>query len=231
MAIWIAIADDHPLARRGLRQYLEAEGDLRVMVEASSGEELLAAVERADPKPDIALIDSRMPSMDGAEAARRLHQRFPAVRIVMLSAFGDPKLVAAAFRAGAAGYLLKTRDPGHIVRAIRLAHEGGLVVDPDVAPSIIVRGLGEAERRQGEPLSERERQVLSQLPSGRTNREIASAMRLSPDTVKGHLDRIFRKLGAQDRTAAVAEGFRRRLTRVRQDEPQTATRTGISLGR
>lgn len=179
-------------------------------MEASSGEELLAAVERSDPEPDIALIDSRMPRMDGAEAARLLHRRFPAVRIVMLSAFDDPNLVVAAFRAGAVGYLLKTRDPDHIVRAVRLVHEGGLVVDPDVAP-IIVRGLGDAERRQGEPLSERERQVLSQLPSGRTNREIASAMRLSPDTVKGHLDRIFRKLGAQDRTAAVAEGFRRRL--------------------
>src|SRR5207302_7968469 len=107
MPVSIAIADDHPLARRGLRQYLEAEGDLRVVVDASSGEELLVAVERADPEPDVALIDSRMPGMDGAEAARRVHRRFPAIRIVMLSAFDDPNLVIAAFMAGAVGYLLK----------------------------------------------------------------------------------------------------------------------------
>jgi DNA-binding NarL/FixJ family response regulator len=211
MPIRIAIADDHPLARRGLCQYLEDEDDLQVIVDVPSGAELLSGIENADPAPDIALVDVRMPGMDGIETIRQLRRRFPAVRLVMLSAFGDPQLLTDALRAGAVGYLLKTREPDFILRAIRLVHEGGLIIDPALVPSSFSGWAGDFDRREAEPLTRREREILSQLPAGRTNREIASAMCLSPDTVKGHLDRIFRKLGARDRTAAVAEGFRRKL--------------------
>jgi DNA-binding NarL/FixJ family response regulator len=211
MTITVALADDHPLARRGLRQYLDAEDDLTVVAEAASGEELLDLLERCPI--DVALVDVRMPTMSGVETVRRLVRSHPGVRVVMLSAFDDPDLVIAAVQAGARGYLLKSRDPAHIARAVRLAAEGDMVFDPDLAPAI---ASGLAQGTAGPPpvrLTAREEEILHMLPSGRTNREIAVALRRSPDTVKGHLERIFRKLGAQDRTAAVAEAFRRGLLR------------------
>jgi DNA-binding NarL/FixJ family response regulator len=211
MTITVALADDHPLARRGLRQYLDAEDDLTVVAEAASGDELLDLLERCPI--DVALVDAKMPTMSGVETVRRLVRSYPGVRVVMLSAFDDPDLVVAAVQAGARGYLLKSRDPCHIARAVRLAAEGDMVFDPDLAPAI---AAGLAQGAAGPPpitLTAREREILHMLPSGRTNREIAVALRRSPDTVKGHLERIFRKLGAQDRTAAVAEAFRRGLLR------------------
>jgi len=209
MTITVALADDHPLARRGLHQFLDAEADLAVAGEAASGEELLGLLERCPV--DVALVDSRMPTMSGVETVRRLSRSFPGVRVVMLSAFDDPDLVVAAVQAGARGYLLKSRDPGHIARAVRLAAEGDMVFDPDLAPAIVAGLANGPARPSAIKLTAREEEILHMLPSGRTNREIAVALRRSPDTVKGHLERIFRKLGAQDRTAAVAEAFRRGL--------------------
>ena len=119
--------------------------------------------------------------------------------------------MVAAVQAGARGYLLKSRDPGHIARAVRLAAEGDMVFDPDLAPAIVAGLANGPARPSAIKLTAREEEILHMLPSGRTNREIAVALRRSPDTVKGHLERIFRKLGAQDRTAAVAEAFRRGL--------------------
>ena len=209
MTITVALADDHPLARRGLHQFLDAEADLAVAGEAASGEELLGLLERCPV--DVALVDSRMPTMSGVETVRRLSRSFPGVRVVMLSAFDDPDLVVAAVQAGARGYLLKSRDPGHIARAVRLAAEGDMVFDPDLAPAIVAGLANGPARPSAIKLTAREEEILHMLPSGRTNREIAVALCRSPDTVKGHLERIFRKLGAQDRTAAVAEAFRRGL--------------------
>jgi DNA-binding NarL/FixJ family response regulator len=209
MSISVALADDHPLARRGLRQYLDAEDDLMVVAEASSGEELLSLLEHR--AVDVALVDSRMPTMSGVETVRRLSRSCPGVRVVMLSAFDDTDLVAAAVEAGARGYLLKSRDPGHIARAVRLAAEGDMVFDPDLAPAIAAGLANGAAGPAPVRLTAREEEILRMLPSGRTNREIAVVLQRSPDTVKGHLERIFRKLGAQDRTAAVAEAFRRGL--------------------
>jgi DNA-binding NarL/FixJ family response regulator len=209
MSIRVALADDHPLARRGLHQYLDAEDDVTVVVEAASGEELLELVE--SESVDVALVDVRMPSMSGVETVRQLTRSAPDVRVVMLSAFDDLDLVLAAVQAGARGYLLKSRDPGHILHAVRLAAEGDMVFDPDLAPAIAA-GLAQGPADPGPvKLTAREQEILQMLPSGRTNREIAVALRRSPDTIKGHLERIFRKLGAQDRTAAVAEAFRRGL--------------------
>jgi DNA-binding NarL/FixJ family response regulator len=208
MTITVAIADDHPLARRGLHQYLEADADMTVAGEAASGEELLDLLERCPV--DVALVDSRMPTLSGVETVRCVSRSYPRVRVVMLSAFDDPDLVVASVQAGARGYLLKCRDPGHIARAVRLAAEGDMVFDPDLAPAIAA-GLANGPASAAISLTAREEEILQMLPSGRTNREIAVALRRSPDTIKGHLERIFRKLGAQDRTAAVAEAFRRGL--------------------
>lgn len=209
MAIRVALADDHPLARGGLQQYLEAEDDITVVGGAPSGEDLLTLI---DERPvDVALVDARMPSMSGVETVRRLSTSHPEVHVLMLSAFDDLELVVGAVQAGARGYLLKSRDPAHIARAVRLAADGDMVFDPDLAPAIAAGLAHGAAVQNPVKLTVREEEILRMLPSGRTNREIAVALRRSPDTVKGHLERIFRKLGAQDRTAAVAEAFRRGL--------------------
>jgi DNA-binding NarL/FixJ family response regulator len=209
MTIRVALADDHPLARGGLQQYLDAEDDISVVGGAPSGEELLSLID--EHPTDVALVDARMPSMSGVETVRRLSGSHPEVRVLMLSAFDDLELVIGAVQAGARGYLLKSRDPGHIARAVRLAADGDMVFDPDLAPAIAAGLAHGAAAQSPVKLTTREEEILQMLPSGRTNREIAVALRRSPDTVKGHLERIFRKLGAQDRTAAVAEAFRRGL--------------------
>jgi len=129
MTIRVIIADDHPLSRDGLRQYLQMEGDMEVVGEAANGRELLALLERTHPQPDVAVVDARMPEMDGLEATRMIRERFPGVGVLMLSAFDDQWLVMEALRAGARGYALKDKDPAHLVRAIRAAAGGEMVID------------------------------------------------------------------------------------------------------
>jgi two-component system, NarL family, response regulator LiaR len=212
----VIIADDHPLARHGLRQYLESEPDIEVVDEAVDGQDVLDRIAGADPPPDVALVDVRMPAMDGVEATRKIHHRHPEVRVIAVSAFADPEYALSVIRAGARGYVLKARDASHIIQAIRLAVAGSLVIDQEVAPAI-VQWLHHSPNGSRSPdggadaLSERELEVLQLLPSGHTNKEIAHKLLLSPETVKDHLERIFRKLGATDRTAAVAEAMRRGL--------------------
>ena len=211
MPIRVVIADDHPLTREGLRQYIELEDDIEVAGEAASGTDLLVTLDELDPKPDIAIVDARMPGADVAETARAIARRHPTVRVVVLSAFDDSQMVLAAVRAGAGGYLLKSRDAEHIIRALRLVHAGNLVIDPEATPAIL-RGVTGAEATTDvEPLSDRELQVLRLLAAGCTNRDIANRLTLSSETVKGYVERILKKLRASDRTAAVAEGLRRGL--------------------
>ena len=130
MRIQVVIADDHPLSREGVRQFLEMEGDIDVVGVASNGVELLSLLEGLSPGPDVALVDTRMPKMDGLEATKRIRERFPNVRVLILSAFDDRKLVISAVEAGARGYILKDRDAGDLVKAVRLVVAGQFVVDP-----------------------------------------------------------------------------------------------------
>lgn len=195
---------------------MESEPDIEVVDEATDGQDVLDRIDGADPPPDIALVDVRMPAMDGVEATRRICRRHPDVRVIALSAFSDPEYALNVIRAGARGYVLKARDASHIIQAIRLAAAGSMVIDQEVAPAIMQwlhhspNGLRSPDG-PADALSEREFDVLQLLPSGRTNKEIATKLTLSPETVKDHLERIFRKLGATDRTAAVAEAMRRGL--------------------
>ena len=211
MQIKVVIADDHPLTRQGLRQYIDMEDDLVVTGEAASGTDLLRTLEALADKPDIAIVDARMPGADVAETARTISRRYPTVRVVVLSAFDDSHMVLAALRAGAGGYLLKSRDAGHIIRALRLVHEGNLVIDPEATAAILDSVSAPGSASDIDPLSTRELQVLRLLADGHTNRDIASRLTLSAETVKGYVERILKKLRASDRTAAVAEGLRRGL--------------------
>jgi DNA-binding NarL/FixJ family response regulator len=163
-------------------------------------------------RPDIALMDIRMPEMDGLEAARTITSRFPDTRIVMLTAYDDRHFVVEAVRAGARGYVLKARDAEHLTQTVRLVAGGNMVIDPQLVV-VLADELNVARHRErtAQSLTEREVEILQLLAFGHTNRDIAEKLFISPDTVKTHLEHIYQKLGATDRTAAVAEALRRRL--------------------
>ncbi len=210
MTIRVAIADDHSLVRQGLRRYLETAEGIEVVGEAANGRELVALV--SDTQPQIALVDIRMPEMDGLEAARVLRDEHPEVGVIMLSAYDDRQFVVEAVRSGARGYVLKARDAEHLIQTVRLVASGNMVIDPQLVVAL-AEELSDAKEkdRRADTLTAREIEVLQLLAFGHTNRDIAEKLFISPDTVKTHLEHIFEKLGASDRTAAVAEALRRRL--------------------
>ena len=212
VTITVVIADDHAVVRQGLRQYLEIEHDISVVGEASSGREVLTIIDSGTEEPDVALLDVHMSDMDGIEAARRIKQRHPGVEVIMLSAYDDPAFVVEAVRAGAHGYVLKARDAEHLIQTVRLVAKGNMVIDPELVGALedeLDRAKGRDERAA--TLTAREVEVLQLLAFGNTNKDIADQLFISPDTVKTHLEHIFEKLGASDRTAAVAEALRRGL--------------------
>jgi DNA-binding NarL/FixJ family response regulator len=208
--IKVVITDDHTLVRQGLRRYLEDEDGIEVLGEASTGGEAVSLVARA--RPDVAILDIRMPEMDGIQAAREIAAAPGDTRVIMLTAHDDRRLMVEAVQAGARGYVLKVRDAEYLVRSVRLVAEGNLVIDPDLV-SVLAEELSEARTGspRGETLTERELEILQLLAFGFTNRDIGRRLYISPDTVKTHLEHVYQKLGASDRTAAVAEAFRRRL--------------------
>lgn len=210
VAIKVVIADDHSLVRQGLRRYLELAGDIEIVGEAATGAEVIAEVERQSP--DVALLDIRMPDMDGLEAAATIGGKYPDVGVIMLTAYDDRQFVVDAVRAGARGYVLKARDAEHLTQTVRLVAAGNLVIDPNLVV-VLADELSTAKQhdRKAETLTGRELEILQLLAMGHTNRDIAGQLFISPDTVKTHLEHIYQKLGATDRTAAVAEAMRRRL--------------------
>ena len=212
MTIKVIIADDHSLVRQGLRRYLEMAGDIDVVGEAANGFEVLKLMENGEGVPDVALLDIRMPEMDGLEAARRIRQAHPDVGVIMLTAYDNRQFVVEAVRAGARGYVLKARDAEHLIQTVRLVAGGNMVIDPQLVVALAEELTDAKERdRKAETLTAREVEVLQLLAFGHTNKDIAEQLYISPDTVKTHLEHIFEKLGTSDRTAAVAEALRRRL--------------------
>jgi DNA-binding NarL/FixJ family response regulator len=210
VAIRVVLGDDHTLVREGLRRSIESADGVEVVGEASNGADMVRLAREA--RPDVVVLDIRMPEMDGIEAARRITTELDSTRVVMLTAYDDRHFVVEAVRAGARGYVLKSKDAEHLLEAVRLVHEGHMVIDPELVVAL-AEELSAAKTRDAgaESLTEREVEVLQLLAFGYTNRDIAKRLYISPDTVKTHLEHIYQKLGASDRTAAVAEAFRRRL--------------------
>ena len=210
MSIRVVIADDHSLVRQGVARYLDSSDGIGVVGEAATGTEIVRVVEEV--RPDVALLDIRMPEMDGLEAARAIREARPEIGIVILTAYDDRHFVVEAVRAGARGYVLKTRDADTLIQTIRLVAEGNMVIDPELVVALADE-LSTASRkdRQAEELTEREVEILQLVAFGHTNRDVGGKLFISPDTVKTHLEHIYQKLGATDRTAAVAEALRRRL--------------------
>jgi DNA-binding NarL/FixJ family response regulator len=208
--ISVVIADDHSLVRQGVARYLDSTDGIGVVGEASTGAEIVRVVEQV--QPDVALLDIRMPEMDGLEAAREIRDRVPETGVVILTAYDDRHFVVEAVRAGARGYVLKSRDADTLIQTIRLVAEGNMVIDPQLVTALADELTTASKRdRSAETLSEREVEILQLVAFGDTNRDVASKLYISPDTVKTHLEHIYQKLGATDRTAAVAEALRRRL--------------------
>ena len=205
------IVDDHPVTREGLRTALELSEEVVVVVgEAATGEE---AVERArELTPDVVFMDVRMPGMDGIEATRRIRQAAPTTKIILITIDESRGAISDAIQAGVSGYLLKDASPDALVDAARNAIEGNAVIHPQLTKTFIeeVR-LGEGEGPRAAPLSKREREILQKVADGSTTRQVATELGISPHTVKTHLERIFEKLGANDRAQAVAIAIRQGL--------------------
>src|SRR5947209_9390559 len=182
--IRVVLVDDHRVVRQGLRTYLESFPDMEVVGEASSGEEALRHIELW--LPDVVVMDLLMPGgMDGVETIRRVHRLTPHTQIVALTSYTDDARVIAVLRAGAIGYVRKDAAPDALLAAIRAAARGQSLLDPAVA-SAVLQELGRGEKPEV-ALSEREQEVLRQLALGRTNRENAETMTVSPETVKTHV--------------------------------------------
>ena len=199
--IRVLLVDDHQVVRRGLRTFLEVQGDIEVVGEAADGSE---GVERAaELKPDVVLMDVRMPGTDGIEALRQLHDAGSTARVLVVTSFTEQRTVVPALRAGAAGYVYKDIDPVALADAIRSVHAGHVLLQPEVAGALLSQDEagGQAQGR-GSTLTERETEVLTLIADGRSNREIARALVLSEKTVKTHVYNILMKLDLADRTQA-----------------------------
>jgi DNA-binding NarL/FixJ family response regulator len=205
----LLISDDHPVVRAGLKGMLAGEPDFDVVGEATDGLETLEFAERL--KPDVVLMDLRMPRMDGVHATRHVRDKLPNTRVLILTTYETDADIVKALEAGATGYLLKDTSSEDLFRAIRAAAAGESALAPAVA-SHLVRRMHHSEE---ETLSAREIEVLELVARGTSNKEIAKELWISETTVKSHLLHTFEKLGVSDRTAAVTEAIRRKIIDLR----------------
>ena len=205
----VIIADDHELARLGLRTMLEPEPDLEVVGEAATGREAVELSRRLEP--DLVLMDIRMPDVDGLVATRAIKEELPRVSILIVTLSEDPDYLLEALRVGAAGYVLKDASRREVVAAVRQVLSGESPLDPKLAAQLIRRLAHQTPpkdqpARHGDELTQRELDVLRLVAEGKTNAEIAQSLFVSVGTVKVHVERIINKLGVSDRTQAAVRG-------------------------
>jgi DNA-binding NarL/FixJ family response regulator len=195
--ISVLIVDDHPVVRRGLRVLLEVQEGIEVAGEAGDGDTALALA--AEHPPDVILLDLKLPGVDGIAVLSALKARDSAARVLVLTSATEPALASLALRSGAAGVIYKDVDPDALVRAIRSVHDGHLLLASEAARTLVRPASPGAGL---DALTSREREVLAELTHGRSNREIARALRIAEKTVKAHVSSVLAKLGVQDRTQA-----------------------------
>jgi DNA-binding NarL/FixJ family response regulator len=212
----LAIVDDHELARESLQNMLSDEIDIEIVGEAANGRQALMLCSRL--RPDLILMDVRMPEMDGLAATKEVKQRYPEISVMMLTMHENPDYLLEALKAGAAGYVLKGAPQDDIIEAVRRVRNGESPLDPELAARLLRRLASEGEMRRGtrgphgpddavEPLTPRELEVLGLMKLGRTNRQIAADLVISLGTAKNHVEHIISKLGVSDRTQAVVKAL------------------------
>jgi DNA-binding NarL/FixJ family response regulator len=203
--IRVLSVDDHPLLRQGIAAIITSQPDMLMVAQASTGRE--AIQQFREHRPDVTLMDLRLPDISGIDAMIAIRTEFPDSRIVMLTTFEGDVEIQRALAAGARGYLLKNMPPKEMVEAIRQVHAGKKRIPHEVASQL-------AEHISDEALTEREIDVLQHVAGGNRNRDIAEQLFISEETVKVHVKHIMQKLGASDRTAAVAIGVRRGIIQL-----------------
>lgn len=201
--IRVFLLDDHEVVRRGVRDLLESEGDLTVVGEASTAREALVRVPAL--KPDVAVLDVRLPDGDGVAVCRELRSQQPDLACLMLTSFADDEALFSAFMAGASGYVLKQLGGADILEAVRTIAAGGSLLDPRTTARMMQRLRAQAQAADPlAPLSEQERRVLDLIGEGLTNRQIGERMFLAEKTVKNYVSNLLAKLGLERRTQAAA---------------------------
>ncbi|MFF1898728.1 response regulator [Streptomyces sp. NPDC058206] len=198
--IRVLLVDDHQVVRRGLRTFLEIQDDIQVVGEAADGAEGVARSEEL--RPDVVLMDIKMPGTDGIEALRKLRELENPAKVLIVTSFTEQRTVVPALRAGASGYVYKDVDPDALAGAIRSVYAGHVLLQPEVAGALLAQEDAGGGTGRGSTLTEREREVLGLIADGRSNREIARALVLSEKTVKTHVSNILMKLDLSDRTQA-----------------------------
>jgi NarL family two-component system response regulator LiaR len=208
--IKVLIADDHAVVREGTRQILEQEPYIDVVAEAADGEEAVRLA--GSSQPDVAIIDIAMPGIDGIEATRQIKTLYPAIAVLILSAYDDDQFVFSLLEAGAAGYLLKSIRGRELIDAVRQVHAGESVLHPAIARKVLNRFLPITDRstrpKSSDMLSDREIAVLRLATRGLSNQDIADELCLSLRTVQAHLGHIFNKLQVSSRTEAVVHALK-----------------------
>ncbi|PIY50827.1 MAG: DNA-binding response regulator [Armatimonadetes bacterium CG_4_10_14_3_um_filter_66_18] len=204
-ALRVLVADDHPVVREGLAALINRRPDMAVVAEASTGQE---AVEQfLLHRPDVALLDLRMPEMDGVEVIAAIREQVPTARLVVLTTYADEEDIHRSLRAGARGYLLKDAPRDELLDCVRAVHDGQTVIPPAIALKL-------ASRLRATELTPRELDVLRLLATGQSNKQIAAALFIAEGTVKTHVNALLRKLEAADRTGVVTLALKRGLLRL-----------------
>jgi len=198
--IRILTVDDHPLLRKGIAALVNGEPDLKLVAEASNGNEAIDAFR--SHRPDVTLMDLQMPELDGIEAIDRIRREFPEARIIVLTTYSGDTQVLRALKAGARGYILKGHVHKELLDAIRAVHAGQKRIPPEIAAEL-------AEHATDDALTQREIDVLKLVAVGNANKQIADQLSIGEATVKSHVSNILSKLGANDRSHAVTIGLKR----------------------
>src|SRR6266850_6286308 len=204
-SIRVLCVDDHPLLRDGIAALVKSQEDMKLVAEIGSGREALLS--SREHHPDVILMDLRLPDMSGIDTMIAIRSEFPDARIIMLTTFEGDVEIRRALEAGARGYLLKSMPPRELIEAIRQVHAGKKCISPAVGSHL-------AEHMGEEGLTAREVEVLQQIAGGNRNQDIAQRLFISEETVKVHVKHIMEKLGASDRTQAVAIGIRRGIIQL-----------------
>lgn len=221
MTTRVLLVDDHEVVRLGLITLINDQPDLEVVGEAGTAAEAVRAVERL--RPDVVLMDIRIPGEGGIEATRQIMERFPETRVVMLTSYADEELVVRAIRAGAVGYVLKQVGNEELLRAVRAAAKGESVLDPATTSRLLARVRELEQQAEGDALREltdREVQILAEVARGRSNAEIAARLHLSEKTVRNYISTMLEKLGLRNRVELATFAVRHNIFERLPDQDQ-----------